>query len=709
LELKINTSSTNTIQFGIVDSSGARQFFKIGNTLDRWEAFTSNSVLPLGIGPNQEFSSSTFKGKIEIKFNKDSIILTTIHQTTQNTTVLKIPFLLNNVNQFYMGIQQSGKTAIQAHRITNITIDSIRKLKFNVKNIRQLNAREIIIESMDILKPNQGQVRINQSLRIFKLNPNQQTLIVLLKSSDTSKINITLDSFYNIWNTPLELVNFYFTIKTITPIQRGDIVITEIMPDPEPAINRFPATEYFEIHNNSNSFKQANELSIIYNNKPLFLPADSLIPPQQTILLVPQAHHEKWTIWALNKLNSSQFIWTISNFPNLINSEGTLLIKSAGGVLLDSLKYEVSMHEVYAVDGGHSYETHNLNPKSNHLKWKSAPNFGGSPTALNTTFNNHFPVAIEEFYKTNDSVNIKFNISHQLIDFNLSKIEEEFQIQAKSIKYNEKLVFNEILCKSPTNTDFIEIFNPTMFPVSLENYDLLIYDINQQIKQVISLKNPKRNVIMPGEYLVFCNNLFSLQRQFNFAHSTQIVGLPDFPNLIQDGGYLKLVNQIIGIVDECSFEIHKPLNRLSDFNNSLEKSHPSLLSNDSQNWMDCVSELGASPTVANSTLLNQKTLSTKWTHISDKRLYKKASGYYEIPIEFNIPYIGNLLSINIFTIWGEKVISICENTAIPSQGVIQWPLIHPNKDLIKGNYIITFEISHQIKGVKLEYHRISLL
>ena len=542
LELKINTSTSNTIEFGFIDSSSKHQYFKLGNTQDRWEAFASELTLPLAAGPNQEFASSSFKGKIEMKCYKDSIVLTTFHLSTQNTTTLRVPLQLNKINQFYVRIQQSSKTAFQSHRLTNIAVDSIGKIKFNLKNIYQLNAREIVIESRDVLKSNKGTVKINNDPRQFKLN--QHSLTVTLEITDTSYLKISLDSFYNIWNLPFESINLSLKLKKITPIQLGDLVITEIMPDPEPAINRFPSTEYFELHNNSNTYKQANELIILYNQKNPLLP-DSLIPPNQTILLVPNASLENWRIWALNNSLSSQNIWGIINFPNLINSAGTLIIKSNSGKLIDSLNYEVSMHETHAADGGHSYETSNLNPKSNHFKWRSAPNFGGSPMTLTSTFNNQFPVKIEEFYRINESVNIKFNINHQLIDLDHAKIEEDINIQAKSIKYNQKLSFNEIYYKSANNTDFIEIFNPNDHPVSLEFYDLLIYDNNRYIKQIISLKNQKRQVIMPGEYLVFCQDLFSFQRHFHFANETQVVGISEFPNLVQDGGYLSLVNHIL--------------------------------------------------------------------------------------------------------------------------------------------------------------------
>lgn len=721
LELKINTSTNNSIQFGFIDAIGNTQFIKLGNTQDRWEAYTAQNSTPINAGPNQEFSASAFKGSIQLRLTEDSLFVTTYHISTQRITELKTPLFLSKIQQFFIGIQQSGKTAFQSHRISNIQIDNHKKRKFLITTTKQLNQTELRISGSSLLKSTKGILKINHKYRFHSLNSDLQSLIIQLEKSDTLDLNILIDSFYTIWNEPMETLLFNLKLKKITPVKRADIVISEIMPVPEPSLNRFPTTEYIELYNNSNDYKQATEIILTYNNKVLTIP-DSLFAPKQAILLVPTNEINTWRIWTLNKFQSSQGIWGIPNFPNLINAEGTLLLTTQNGLLLDSAHYQVSMHSAFASSGGFSYETHNLNPLSNHSKWKTASYNGGSPGALNGNFCDEFPIEIEEYFLVQDnSIAHKLNIHNQLIEdistnpksINIINqhppLNIHFDINPQFPKPNLKLTFNEIYFKSATNTDFIEIYNPNECPVFLEYYDLLIYDKDHYIKQIISLKNQKRKVIMPKEYLVLCENLHSIIHQFDFAKIPSLLGLPQFPNLTQEGGYLALVNQITGVVDECSFEQVKPINRTIERNASIEKSHPNLLSNDPLLWFDCVSNMGASPTISNSMVQSQKTRSKKWTNLSNKRLLKNSQGYYDLPIELNIPEIGCLISIQLFSIWGEKILSVCEFTAIPSEGVIQWPLMSHNKELMKGNYIITFEILNPNKGVTLEHHRVSLL
>ena len=721
LELKINTSTSNSIRFGFIDSFGNTQFIKLGNTQDRWEAFTSKLATPLNTGMNQEFASSSFNGSIQLRLNSDSLFVTTYHSSTQLITELKMPLYLENIQQFFIGIQQSGKTALQSHRISNITIDTPKKQRFSPVNIKQLNQNELSISGSHLLKFNSGSIKINQKYRSHSLNPDLKSLTIQIGKSDSFDLNIQLDSLFTIWNEELEPLLMFIKIKQITPIQRTDIVISEIMSVPQPSLNRFPTTEYIELYNNSNHYKKANEIRLIYNNKAVVIP-DSLFPPNQPVLLVPMTELNTWRIWSLNKFQTTSNIWGIPNFPNLINAEGILLLKSQNGLLLDSVNYQVSMHTEFASNGGFSYEANNLNPLSNNSKWKTASYNGGSPAAINGTFNKHFPVEIEEHYLLNDnSIAFKLNIHHQLIEdvsINSKSISlnnknasqnAHFEINPQIPKPNSTLTFNEIYVKSASNTDFIEIYNPNEYPVLLEYFDLLIYDNDHFIKQIISLKNEKRKVIMPKEYLVLCENIYSLIHQFHFARIPSIVSIDHFPNLIQEGAHLALVNQINGITDECSYGQIKPINRIIEKDASLEKSHPLLLSNDPYNWLDCVSELGSSPTASNSLMLNQQIQNKKWTTILNKRLLKNPYEYYTISVELNIPELGCLLSINLYTIWGEKISSVCDYTAIPSKGVIQWPLIDSNKELLKGNYIVTFEILNPKKGIKSEHHRISLL
>lgn len=721
LELKINTSTNNSIQFGFIDAIGNTQFIKLGNTQDRWEAFTAQNSTPINTGPSQEFSASSFKGSIQLWLTEDSLFVTTYHFSTQRITELKTPLFLSTIEQFFIGIEQSGKTAFQSHRISNIQIDTIKKRKLSITNTKQLNQTELRISSSSLLKSTKGLIKINHKYRFHSLNSDLQSIIIQLEKSDTLELNILIDSFYTIWNEPMAALLFNLKLKKITPVQRSDIVISEIMPVPEPSFNRFPTTEYIELHNNSKDYKQANEIILTYNNKALTLP-DSLFAPKQTVLLVPIDEINTWRIWTLNKFQTSQGIWGIPNFPTLINAEGTLLLKSQNGLLLDSVHYQVSMHSAFATSGGFSYETHNLNPLSNHSKWKTASHNGGSPGTPNGNFSDEFPIEIEEYFLVQDtSLAYKLNIHNQLIEDKSTTpksikiinqnptLNIQFDVNPQIPKPNLKLTFNEIYFKSATNTDFIEIYNPNECPVLLEYFDLLIYNKDHYIKQIISLKNSKRIVIMPKEYLVLCENLHSIIHQFDFAKIPSLVGIPQFPNLTLDGGYLALVNQITGVVDECSFEQVKPINRIIERDASLEKSHPNLLSNDPFLWFDCVSNMGASPTISNSMVLSQKTRSKKWTTISNKRLLKNSQGYYDLPIDLNIPEIGCLISIQLFSIWGEKILSVCEYTAIPSEGVIQWPLMSHDKELMKGNYIITFEILNPNQGVTLEHHRVSLL
>jgi len=725
LELKINTSSTNTISFGFKDSSGNSQSVKIGNTFDRWEGQFNKQNIPGWIGLNNEFASTNFKGTIQLLIDQDSITITTLHTDSKQLTEWKVQTLLTYNEFFYIAIQQSGKTAFQGHRFSNILIDSLPNIQFTDHQIHQFSNKIITFKNSIFIKSKNGKININGQKRDFQLKSDLTSVDIPVLQFDSNNIRLELDSFYSIWHEPIDKITLIVKLISISPVQRGDIILSEIMPKPEPALNRFPATEYIELCNTSAHYKCANEINLSYNGKKIELP-DSLFPPNQPILLVENSELDIWKNWLLNSDIKSGKIWGISNFPILLNSEGTLILQhSVNGQLLDSLHYEINILEPYAVGGGFSYECNNFNVHSNHLKWKTTSSIGGSPLTIFPVDNHNYPVEIIETYLDESLTNqIKINTHWNLFDIiyhhedslilkNLFNGKEICLLNSfVNIDKTGPLYLNEIYSRSTAGTDFVEIYNPNTKAILLENYDLLIYDEKHQIKYIISLKNDQRTVIMPNEFMVFCANKHPLKRQFNLALFNSIVELESFPNLSINGGYLSLVNHVKGISDECSFELTEPINRIIDNNTSLEKIHPLLLSKNQVNWLDCILELKASPTQSNSNTLieplNPK--STKnWVRPTSSRIYKNHLGYYTIPLELKIPYLGCLLKIDLYNIWGDKILNMCNLQPVISTGFIQWPLINNQFQLNPGNYIITFEIANQTTGIKIEYYRISLL
>jgi len=286
------------------------------------------------------------------------------------------------------------------------------------------------------------------------------------------------------------------------------------------------------------------------------------------------------------------------------------------------------------------------------------------------------------------------------------------------------LRFNEILSNNFTGfSDFIELVNnDTSKCVDLENWDLLYYDENRILKNIIPLRNAYFRYIEPNKCKVFTDDRYSLYRQFpqfypfNFAQSMR------FPDIPTTTGTWALNHHIYGIQDEINMSIlsEEFPNMTKGF--SLEKIHPLFESNIAENWFPFFSDpfstnnknlqsniptSGATPGEMNSNYQTNENQNTHWLNLTNHIVQFNNSHLLILPLEINLPIEGYSLTAALFNSSGRQICTLDLPKQLPQKASLFVNL--PREIQFNGNYVIKFEATLPNHPTKRKTKRFTVL
>lgn len=163
---------------------------------------------------------------------------------------------------------------------------------------------------------------------------------------------------------------FHYFVEVAAQWQ--DVVINEIMPDPNPVVTTLPDAEFIELYNRSAHPFQLQGWTL--NDKAL---PERLLLPNEYVLLSVTASASAFAAYGEAQ--------GVSSWPALSNGGGEIILKDAKGQAIDALRYAET-----DIIGGYSIERIQVDPpcdgRSNHETTPSAA--GGTPGAQNASFSN---------------------------------------------------------------------------------------------------------------------------------------------------------------------------------------------------------------------------------------------------------------------------------------------------------------------------------
>ena len=478
-------------------------------------------------------------------------------------------------------------------------------------------------------------------------------------------------------------------------INTHDLLITEIMFDPTPAVS-LPADEFIEVYNNSIMPIDLSEITIQIGAK-LFIPESFLLEPDSFIVF-----------------------WD-KNIPTLKNGGDSIKITCKNNTI-HRVDYTPSLHNSsYKSSGGWSLELIDFKkPCLTKNNWSSSVNnTGGTPGSLNsiTAELNPPPVELLSYCPKNDSqLNLVFSVPIQAIEttneysikFNqalitipkldsnsidsilIANIETcyEASFEEKNIKYglplnpdSGNIIINELLFNPDENgSDFIEIFNASNKSVDVSNLSFCKKNGNNELETPFALsENPF--LLLPQKYCVVCSNKTWLMNTFPKSKNILVSSLPSMNN---DAGNIVLLTHSGIIIDQISYQEEWHFSELTNYENvSLEKINPMDL-NIYSNWSSSSSsENYATPGYQNANFVSvQKSINH--FELTNSIISPNVDGFNDqLSLQYNLPDVQWTAKINIINHFGVSIHTISENLLLGKSGVINWDGTLKENDIIR--------------------------
>lgn len=747
LQVNINLSSTNSINWGLCDSQNNYLALSIGNSKDQLICTLNDSVIYSSSEKLFDISRSTLIFRY-MQFGQNAAI--EIHTTTDSLRKIKfnLPPNQSHYKNAYFSITQFGKTAIGQHELTNIGFSEFFKDTLppkSIKAIQQSNTQIKIYFNEDIKPPHTNQFKIN-NLPVSDVKFNSIERLAEIIIPQNKKYTFLNLEFFNIEDeygnkTTHDSVEIPY-IYMDTPFFQ-DVYFTEIMFDANPNWGYIPEGKYIEILNRSSKYFMANLLSIKYNGETHTLPNQILVPgAYYTLSAISDSALKKQGNWI-----------GLSRFPSISSTNGSLQILSINNQTIDELTYNSKQHNPELSEGGISLEKTNFTSLTNHSwNWISNNQSGGSPGQRNSNNSALKKNTLIEYYQISDTLHLLFSdlltknarfllkdlktgINHACYHNWGKKAFCSVPLNPSSTQYSLKECYsadsstitdtftmlagldsvgttiNEIMYNNYSgNTDFVEMVNNQNKPLKLADLYLEILDADGNIRNNIPCKNEDRTVILPSEFLAFSSHSVSLKNQFFNCPENQFVQLDLFPNLLSTGGRIRLRNQYKTILDEVTFtdKIHSPwIEETQGY--SLEKLSPKINGNDSRSWStSAIMGIGGTPGKENSVVGESQNSENHWLRLTNSTFLHHSNEPLLIPIGVSLPKAGFIFNVNLYNAEGSFIQNILQAFPLPAESNIPLNL---NTLLLpsSGNYILKFEALHPEFNVFRTTKRIAIV
>ena len=563
--------------------------------------------------------------------------------------------------------------------------------------------------------------------------------------SSTSTGFLLIENPDNPYNLRINSVNCGDKPTETELIKPGDIVITEIMPKPNPSVE-LPEVEWLEIYNTT--------------DRTLTLEGCKISTPAKTgtfndYILEP---HDYAVICSYNAMTEliaiTDKICVIESMPTLNNDGNLLTLKNKQNHIISFVEYTTDWYatEPFKADGGWSLERRDpSNPLSNSTTWiPSIDPRGGTPAEPNSTAtylpDNLIPCITTIGISDSRSIQIHFNKPMQ---GEIITLQQNINITGNSLKtlnwiepqretlnlhldepldstnaidisfynftcisgwtmpdttisialpYQAKymdIIFNELMpYVSDNNSKFIELYNNSNFYIDLSR--LMISNRNTDN----NLYNSKifcttSTILPPQQYAIISPDTSAIHCPLGI-NSQSIYITTTLPSMPATEGTLVLTDRGGNIIDELHYSDswhHPLLNDLHDI--SLERINPMSPTQDPTNWHSSASHNTAG-WLNSQTINNSNSQQNKYFWLDDSTFSPNNDGHRDhLIIHHNLPTIGYTLTIDAYTRHGAHICCITENQLLPPQGYTLWNgTTNDNTIIPAGLYILVIQAIH---------------
>jgi len=552
------------------------------------------------------------------------------------------------------------------------------------------------------------------------------------------------------------LENGTITLAIPQTAERFDVVINEIMADPEPIVE-LPAIEYLELYNKSDKTIDLAGWILKDLTKEIELSSYLLLPDSYVLLVNPEDAN------ILNE-NVAPTLGVDGLGKGQLNNENDQLsLYNEKGELIFSVFYNDSWYgnDARVKAGGHSLEMKDVNnPCGGIENWGPSKNErGGTPGAVNsnvesvldermpdlirasyldssqaiilyfnepldkatavnranysidngvgtplfTGFNNNIvflflsnPLAAGTIYTVTVS-SIKDCVGNPVGLFNTAKVGIPEAIEANDV------VINEILANPlPNNFDFIELYNRSNKIIDIGTLEMANADIETPdiIKDFKSVALGVSYQMFPGDFMALTLSPTLLRQQYTTPEEARLLVLSALPTYDDKEGIVILTKSNgerlaeVQYTDDWHYSILDNVDGIS-----LERIDYNAPAQDGNNWHSAATSVRATPGLPNSQSGFASGISEDPIAINPTAFSPDGDGFEDFTfIQYAIDEPGYTMNATIYDSRGRTVKDLVQGELLTSSGNIKWDgSTQDGQKASIGHYIILVEIFN-LKG-----------
>lgn len=595
---------------------------------------------------------------------------------------------------------------------------------------------------------NPAQIAVTQE------NPNEVELTLATDLQSFQAYQLSIENIQDLAGNLSGKQSAEFTFFDLRMPEPGDLILTELLPDPSPAIG-MPDSEFLELYNRSNKALDLKGVGISTGSSPRMLPSFILMPGEY-VIICPAAEVS----------NFSKFGQTlgIESFPALTNSEDDVVVTSSAGEVLVQLHYSDSWYqEEQKKEGGWSLELILLNgPADCAGNWRAsiAP-AGGTPGKANSLLgrpaDTTSPILLRAVPISDSEISVVFSEPLGANQLNAGAFSIDKGIAVQSAFLNESAK-NQVLLVLGNNlqagityqltatsslTDCIgnsiigDLTVPIGLPENIEAGDLIINEIlffpatgasdfiecYNRSNKVLNLKEltiynslkkgPTRStslavdfLLFPGAYIALSENIAALDSIYQINNPRALLQ-HDLPSFDSDEGNATLEWKGT-LIDSLHYEDSWHYSLLADTRGvSLERLDPEQPTQSQGNWHSAASTIGyATPGYLNSQWITIPTEGDEIFDIPNTRFSPDGDGFEDVlQIQYRPDQSGLQATMQIFDATGRLVKHLVRNALLESSGSFKWD--GTTDDGFKariGIYIVAAQI-FSANGKKIEFKK----
>jgi hypothetical protein len=505
--------------------------------------------------------------------------------------------------------------------------------------------------------------------------------------------------------------------------ETGDVIISEIMADPEPVVS-LPGAEYLEITNRSGNSYNLRNWKLTSGDQDYLFP-EIIIDPSDELILCSTRDTSKFTRFGR--------VLGLKQFPTLTDNGKIILLYDSDGKLIHGVEYSAEWYrDELKSRGGWSLEMIDTDfPFYYDCNWTASESVkGGTPGTLNSvagynpdncfsgdlivfpddSFNISVrsPEPLFNLLRMTDSIDIDGNFPAQIITtdplFRVFSVRLKNPLERGKIYQFEvsgeikdfagnrpgkdkflfglsepaapgDILFNELLFNPlPGDPDYLELYNSSEKIIDVSRIELVsVSDDSGDTSQIYMVSDESR-CLLPGNYYAVSEDAERVILRYFSADQDCLFKIGALPSMSDDKGHLILYSRELQKIDEVSYNEKMQSLLLSGYEGvALEKISPGNKSEEAKNWHSASESSGWGTPGAPNSVWSETPVVADMVSLSSTRISPDDDGFEDrLELNFNLTGISNVVSVTIFDESGTCIRKVAENIYAGSDASLIW-------------------------------------